>query len=171
MPVRNWIVFYSFVIDHEIPFAYVRPLCADIVEKVENRTTATISQMLIFGQLRRGIRRSADTKVRGRFWVKRCGPSHRRVRNASAALKNFVRRAEKDFFNTIRQQRSSRQQSVPAHQIEVLLTRRARLPRLLPPKKCSSPARQPTTCKDCQRAASTVPIAPKYPRLRSIRLQ
>src|ERR1700678_2446886 len=57
----------------------------------------------------------------------------------------------------------SRQQSVPAYQIEVLLTPRARLPRLLPPKKCSSPARQPTSCKDCQRAASTIPITPKYP--------
>jgi hypothetical protein len=28
LPVRNWIVFYSFVIDHEIQFAYERPLCA-----------------------------------------------------------------------------------------------------------------------------------------------
>src|SRR6476659_10841181 len=65
----------------------------------------------------------------------------------------------------------SRQQSVSAHQIEVLLTCRARLPRLLPPKKCSSPARHPTSCKDCQRAANTIPIAPKHPRLRSIRLQ
>jgi hypothetical protein len=25
LPVGNWIVFYSFVIDHEIPFAYERP--------------------------------------------------------------------------------------------------------------------------------------------------
>jgi hypothetical protein len=29
LPVGNWIVFYSFVIDHEIPFAYERPLCAN----------------------------------------------------------------------------------------------------------------------------------------------
>ncbi|WP_079543815.1 hypothetical protein [Bradyrhizobium lablabi] len=28
LPVGNWIVFYSFVIDHDIPFAYERPLCA-----------------------------------------------------------------------------------------------------------------------------------------------
>jgi hypothetical protein len=28
LPVGNWIVFYSFVIDHEVPFAYERPLCA-----------------------------------------------------------------------------------------------------------------------------------------------
>jgi hypothetical protein len=27
LPVVNWLVFYSFVIDHEIPFAYERPLC------------------------------------------------------------------------------------------------------------------------------------------------
>src|ERR1700730_552618 len=38
-----------------------------------------------------------DTKVRGRLCVKRCGPSHRRVRSASAALKNFVRQPEKTF--------------------------------------------------------------------------
>jgi hypothetical protein len=38
-----------------------------------------------------------DTKVRGRFCVKRCGPSRRRVRAASAVLKNFVRQPEKTF--------------------------------------------------------------------------
>jgi hypothetical protein len=38
-----------------------------------------------------------DTKVRGRFCVKRCGPSRRRVRTASAVLKNFVRQPEKTF--------------------------------------------------------------------------
>ena len=38
-----------------------------------------------------------DTKVRGRFCVKRCGPSHRRPRTASAVLKNFVRQPEKTF--------------------------------------------------------------------------
>ena len=32
----------------------------------------------------------ADTRVPGRLCVKRCGPSRRRLRNASAALKNFV---------------------------------------------------------------------------------
>jgi hypothetical protein len=39
----------------------------------------------------------ADAKVRGRFCAKRCGPSRRRVRNASAAPKNFVRQPEKTF--------------------------------------------------------------------------
>src|SRR5229473_5455835 len=38
-----------------------------------------------------------DTKVRSRFCVKRCGPSRRRVRTASAVLKNFVRQPEKTF--------------------------------------------------------------------------
>src|SRR2546423_4277852 len=33
---------------------------------------------------------SVDTKVRGRFSEKRCGPSRRCARNASAALENFV---------------------------------------------------------------------------------
>jgi hypothetical protein len=37
LPVGNWIVFYSFVIDHEIP-AYERPLCADCVEEVGGPT-------------------------------------------------------------------------------------------------------------------------------------
>ncbi len=40
---------------------------------------------------------SADTKVGGRFWVKRCGPSRRRVRNASAVLRNFVRLPKRTF--------------------------------------------------------------------------
>ena len=38
-----------------------------------------------------------DTNVRGRFCVKRCGPSYRRVRNASAVLKNFCRHPKKTF--------------------------------------------------------------------------
>ena len=37
------------------------------------------------------IIRSADTKLRGRFCLKQCDPSHRRAGNASAALKiSFV---------------------------------------------------------------------------------
>jgi hypothetical protein len=38
-----------------------------------------------------------DTKVRGRFWTKRYGPSDRRVPNASVVLKNFVRQPQKTF--------------------------------------------------------------------------
>jgi hypothetical protein len=41
-----------------------------------------------------------DTNVRGRFGVKRCGPSYRRARNASAALKNFGRHPKK-YFSTL----------------------------------------------------------------------
>jgi hypothetical protein len=38
-----------------------------------------------------------DTEARGRFCEKRCGPSRRRARTASAVLKNFVRQPEKTF--------------------------------------------------------------------------
>jgi len=38
-----------------------------------------------------------DTKVRGRFYEKRCGPSRRGARNASAVLKNFARQPEETF--------------------------------------------------------------------------
>jgi hypothetical protein len=40
---------------------------------------------------------SEDTKVGGRFCVKRCGPSHRRAQNAPAALENFVHQPKKTF--------------------------------------------------------------------------
>ena len=42
----------------------------------------------------------ADTKVRGRFCIRRCGPSRRRARNPSAALRNFVRHP-KGTFSTL----------------------------------------------------------------------
>ena len=81
--------------------AEARPDYADIVAKVENRAAPKISQKLIFGWLPTAILRSAHTKLRGRFCVKRCGPSYRRVRNASAVLKNFCRHPKKTFCNTI----------------------------------------------------------------------
>jgi hypothetical protein len=40
---------------------------------------------------------AAATKVRGRFCVKRCGPSNRRTRSASAVLQNFGRHPKKTF--------------------------------------------------------------------------
>ena len=46
------------------------PLCADIVEKVENRTTPKIPQKLIFGVPAAAKHRGADTKVLDRFCVK-----------------------------------------------------------------------------------------------------
>src|SRR5450432_2852300 len=41
--------------------------------------------------------RGADTKVRGRFGVKRYGPSHREARDASAALKISVHHPKNTF--------------------------------------------------------------------------
>ena len=38
-----------------------------------------------------------DTKVRGRFCERRCGPSRRGERSASSVLKNFVHLPEKTF--------------------------------------------------------------------------
>jgi hypothetical protein len=40
---------------------------------------------------------SANTKLRDRFCARRCGPSYRRARNASAVLKNFGRHPKKTF--------------------------------------------------------------------------
>jgi hypothetical protein len=40
---------------------------------------------------------TALPKVHGRFCVRRCGPSRRRARNASAILKNFVSQPKKTF--------------------------------------------------------------------------
>jgi hypothetical protein len=47
------------------------PLWVDIVEKVENRITPKIPQKLIFGVSAAAKHRGADTKVLGRFCVKR----------------------------------------------------------------------------------------------------
>src|SRR6476620_11821730 len=49
---------------------------------------------------------SVETKVRGRFSEKRCGPSRRCARNASAALENFVCCPEKTFSTASTQRRS-----------------------------------------------------------------
>src|SRR5260221_5902087 len=70
-------------------------LSADTVAKVENRATLKISRKPMFRRSAAAMLARADTKVRGRLCAKRCGPSHRRVRSASAALKNFVRQPEK----------------------------------------------------------------------------
>lgn len=42
----------------------------------------------------------SDTKVRGRFCERRCGPSRRGERSASAPLKNFVRKPVTNIRNT-----------------------------------------------------------------------
>jgi hypothetical protein len=54
-----------------------------------------------------------DTKVRGHFCETHCGPSRRGEQNASAALKNFVRQPEKDFFNSIGAKRPVTGMSAP----------------------------------------------------------
>jgi hypothetical protein len=71
--------------------------------KIERRRKSRESRFLDVSTAARLCR--PDTKVRGRFCVKRCGPTCPRVRNAPAALKNFVRQP-KDFFNTIDPERT-----------------------------------------------------------------
>jgi hypothetical protein len=50
----------------------------------------------------------ANTKVGGRFGMKRCGPSCRRARSASAVLKNLVRQPKKTFATKSAQSSRSR---------------------------------------------------------------
>ena len=69
-----------------------------LLQKSKIELTPKISRKLIFGHslpLHRLF--SAATKVRGRFWMKRYGPSRRRAQNASAVLKIFVRHPKKTF--------------------------------------------------------------------------
>src|SRR3954467_12066105 len=73
------------------------PFVADIVGKVENRTTLKISRKSIFGLSAAGPLFSGTTEVRDRFWMKRYGPSRRRAENASVALRIFVRHPKKTF--------------------------------------------------------------------------
>src|SRR5438128_1486940 len=51
---------------------------------------------------------SVDTTVRGRFSEKRCGPSRRCARNASAALENFVCCPQKTFSTASVKRRNTR---------------------------------------------------------------
>src|SRR5258706_10430051 len=69
-----------------------------------------------------------DTKVRGRFCVKRCGPSRRRVRTASAVLKNFVRQPEKTF-STVSALFGRKRSSGPCRLVGVKQTSSLRVPR------------------------------------------
>jgi hypothetical protein len=73
------------------------PLVADTVAKVENRSTLKISQKPMFRRLYVAMLGRPDTNVRGRFCAKRCGPSRRRLRNASAVFIIFVCCPEKTF--------------------------------------------------------------------------
>jgi hypothetical protein len=80
------------------------PLCANTVEKVENRGAPKIPRMWNVGDAARLCR--TNTGVGGRFCVNRCGPSHRSACDARAVLRIFSHQPKKDFFNTIRQERS-----------------------------------------------------------------
>src|SRR5258706_1670563 len=58
-----------------------RRFCSDSRDQLKNLTT-----------------RSANTKVGGRFGMKRCGPSCRHTRNASAVFKIFRTSPEKELL-------------------------------------------------------------------------
>src|ERR1700738_164650 len=73
------------------------PKSADIVAKVENRTTPKISRKPIFRDSCCRNTLWANTKIGGRFGRKRCGPSRLRTRSASAVFKIFVLRPKKTF--------------------------------------------------------------------------
>ena len=66
------------------------PVRADFVAKVETPTMLKISRKPISRHLRPAGLRNANTKVGGRFGVKRYGPSHRGAREVSVGLKLFV---------------------------------------------------------------------------------
>jgi hypothetical protein len=69
----------------------------DFVAKVENRAVVKISRKLIFSRLHTATLSGIDTTVCGRFCEKRCGPSHRRMKDAPAVLKIFVRQSKRLF--------------------------------------------------------------------------
>ena len=77
-----------------------------LLQKSKIERDLKIPRKLIFDVSTAAKPRSADTMVRGRFCVKRCGPSRHRLRDASAVLENFVRHPKR-LFNTIRQKQSS----------------------------------------------------------------
>src|SRR5450631_3235486 len=73
------------------------PFRADIVAKVENRTTLKIARKSNFRLLCSCFGFNATTEVHGRFWMERYGPSRRRAQNAPAALRIFLRHPKKTF--------------------------------------------------------------------------
>jgi hypothetical protein len=66
------------------------PQWVDTVEKVENRTTLKSRESQCLDVSIAAMLARADTKVRGRFCAKRCGPSRRRVRNASVSPLRYL---------------------------------------------------------------------------------
>jgi hypothetical protein len=69
----------------------------DFVAKVENPTTPKISRKSILDIPIAARLLGADTKVRGRFCVKRYGPSRREAPRASAVLKISVDQPKNTF--------------------------------------------------------------------------
>src|SRR6266403_3399897 len=63
--------------------------------KIERRQIPTFARFLDYSAV--AMLFSVDTKIRGRFSEKRCGPSRRCARNASAGLENFVCYPQKTF--------------------------------------------------------------------------
>src|SRR4249920_648644 len=73
-------------------------LCTAFVAKVENRTAPKIPRKLIFRQLYRW--KALERRYEGPMVVfprNNVGPSRRHVRDATAALKIFVRNPKKNF--------------------------------------------------------------------------
>jgi hypothetical protein len=62
-----------------------------LLQKSKTERCRKSRRKLIFSQLHHCNTPGAHTKARGRFCRKRCGPSYRHGRNASAALKNLGR--------------------------------------------------------------------------------
>src|SRR6476646_11827020 len=73
------------------------PVMADIVAKSKIERPKKSRESRFQGFSAAASLFKATTEVRGRFCVKRCGPSYRRVRNASAALNDFGRHPKKTF--------------------------------------------------------------------------
>ncbi len=74
--------------------------CAELQKsKIERRQKSRESRFLGISIAARLL--GADTKVRGRFCVKRYGPSRREVRDASAAVEISVHPPKKYFCNKI----------------------------------------------------------------------
>jgi hypothetical protein len=74
---------------------------ADSVAKVENRAAPKISRKSILRRSYRCKPYSGDTKVRGRFCVKRCGPFISPRAKRISGTEKFWSSSQKDFFNTI----------------------------------------------------------------------
>ncbi len=98
MPLRQFISCNAGAIHRgHLPPDQPCPKSADTVAKVENRAAAKILRKSIFSRLRHCNAPQDRYDVCGRFCEMRCGPSRRRMKDAPAVLKNFVRQSKKTF--------------------------------------------------------------------------